>query len=101
MADDKKKPAEAPKAAAAPAEAPKAAAAAAPKAKPKAAAPKAAKQKKSEKWKKYDLSGDKVKRTNKHCPKCGEGTFLAHHATRDACGKCGYTEFRKTDDKKK
>jgi len=100
MADDKKKPPEAAKVAA-PAGAP---AGAAPKAKPKAAAPKAAKQKKSEKWKKYDLSGDKVKRKNKHCPKCGEGTFLAHHATRDACGKCGYTEFRKaaaTEDKKK
>ena len=47
------------------------------------------------KWEQYDTSGDKVKRKNKTCPKCGDGVFMAHHSDRDTCGKCGYTEFRK------
>ena len=43
------------------------------------------------------------KKKRKSCPKCGDGVFLGHHATRDSCGKCGYTEFRKmpTEEKKK
>ncbi len=36
-----------------------------------------------------------LERKKKHCPKCGPGVFLAEHADRLACGKCGYTEFRK------
>ncbi len=47
------------------------------------------------KWEQYVLSGDKVGRKNKICPKCGDGVFMAHHMDRDTCGKCGYTEFRK------
>jgi len=54
-----------------------------------------AKELKSQKWKRYDITGDKAKKKSKICPKCGDGVFLAHHATRDSCGKCGYTEFRK------
>lgn len=49
----------------------------------------------SQRWKKYEISGGKVTRKNKICPKCGSGVFMAHHADRDTCGKCGYTEFRK------
>ncbi|MBN2250868.1 MAG: 30S ribosomal protein S27ae [Candidatus Altiarchaeota archaeon] len=49
----------------------------------------------SMKWKLYETTGDKISRKRKSCPKCGEGVFLAHHSTRDSCGKCGYTEFRK------
>ncbi|VVB66673.1 30S ribosomal protein S27ae [Candidatus Gugararchaeum adminiculabundum] len=26
------------------------------------------------------------------CPKCGTGVFLAEHADRRSCGKCGYFE---------
>ncbi|MSS75176.1 30S ribosomal protein S27ae [Candidatus Pacearchaeota archaeon] len=33
------------------------------------------------------------KSTHKHCPKCGQGVFLAQHKDRQSCGKCGYTEF--------
>ena len=40
---------------------------------------------------------------NKSCPKCGKGVFMAKHADRLTCGKCGYTEFeskKKTEEKK-
>lgn len=48
----------------------------------------------SKKWKKYEISADKVGR-GKTCPKCGPGVFMAIHQDRDTCGSCGYTEFRK------
>jgi ribosomal protein S27AE len=32
---------------------------------------------------------------NKTCPKCGAGFLMAEHGNRRACGKCGYTEFKK------
>jgi ubiquitin-small subunit ribosomal protein S27Ae len=37
----------------------------------------------------------KLERKKRHCPKCGPGVFLADHADRASCGKCGYTEFKK------
>ncbi len=37
--------------------------------------------------------GGKLK--NKVCPKCGAGHFMGEHKNRIACGKCGYTEFKK------
>jgi len=55
-------------------------------------------EKKSESIKKsgyYKVSGDKLERTKKNCPKCGQGVFLAEHENRTSCGKCGYTEFKK------
>lgn len=58
------------------------------------------KQKKSKgRWELYDTSGG-LKRKNKSCPKCGEGTFMAQHKDRSNCGKCNYTEFssKKTED---
>nr|CBH39324.1 putative 30S ribosomal protein S27ae [uncultured archaeon] len=39
--------------------------------------------------------GVKLRRKRKACPRCGAGVFLAEHADRYSCGKCGYTEFRK------
>ena len=42
--------------------------------------------------KKYSLYAS-GKATHKHCPKCGQGVFLAQHKDRQSCGKCGYTEF--------
>ncbi len=42
----------------------------------------------------YDIEGNHVKRLRKECPKCGQGVFMAEHADRTACGKCGYTEFK-------
>jgi len=41
----------------------------------------------------YEKAGNELKRKNKTCPKCGKGYFLAKHANRLTCGKCGYTEF--------
>ena len=43
----------------------------------------------------YKLEGSKLSRSRKHCPKCGPGVFMAEHANRVSCGKCGYTEFKK------
>ena len=43
----------------------------------------------------YEVSGDTVKSKKSVCPRCGNGVFLAEHANRMACGKCGYTEFKK------
>jgi small subunit ribosomal protein S27Ae len=40
----------------------------------------------------YEVSGGKVARKKPVCPKCGPGVFMATHADRVACGKCGYTE---------
>jgi ubiquitin-small subunit ribosomal protein S27Ae len=42
----------------------------------------------------YDVKGDALTRTHKSCPKCGPGIFLAEHADRRSCGKCGYSESR-------
>jgi small subunit ribosomal protein S27Ae len=43
--------------------------------------------------------GDKLDRKRKFCPKCGPGVFLAHHGNRLHCGRCGYTEFKKSEEK--
>ena len=45
-------------------------------------------------WKNYEVAGSSLKRKNKICPKCGEGTFMAEHKDRLTCGKCGYMEKR-------
>lgn len=37
----------------------------------------------------------KLERKKRNCPKCGPGVFLATHADRTSCGRCGYTEFSK------
>ena len=47
----------------------------------------------TKKWSFYKVEGAAVKR-KKTCPKCGPGVFMAEHAKRSHCGKCGYTEFR-------
>jgi len=49
-------------------------------------------------WELYDTSGG-LKRKAKSCPKCGAGTFMASHKGRVTCGKCGYTEFVKSESK--
>ncbi|MCZ7391964.1 MAG: 30S ribosomal protein S27ae [Candidatus Methanoperedens sp.] len=43
----------------------------------------------------YEISGGKAKRIKPSCPRCGPGVFLGEHKNRLACGKCGYTEFKK------
>jgi ubiquitin-small subunit ribosomal protein S27Ae len=42
----------------------------------------------------YAVQGEELSRTHKPCPKCGPGVFLAEHADRRACGRCGYTESK-------
>jgi ubiquitin-small subunit ribosomal protein S27Ae len=43
----------------------------------------------------YEVTGDTIKTKKSVCPRCGNGVFLAEHADRQSCGKCGYTEFKK------
>ena len=50
---------------------------------------------KSKRYELYEEGDEKVERLRKSCPRCGPGIFLADHGERLACGKCGYTEFKK------
>lgn len=43
----------------------------------------------------YRVEEGKVTRKRPICPRCGPGVFLADHADRLSCGRCGYTEFKK------
>jgi small subunit ribosomal protein S27Ae len=42
----------------------------------------------------YTVKGTEFSRTHKSCPKCGPGAFLAEHADRRSCGRCGYAESK-------
>lgn len=46
-------------------------------------------------YKFYETNGSEVVRNRKNCPRCGPGTFMAHHKNRDYCGRCGYTVMGK------
>ena len=50
-------------------------------------------KKPSKKYSHYQISGDKLERKLRSCPKCGPGIFLAKHTNRIVCGTCHYTEF--------
>ncbi|HTY15720.1 MAG TPA: 30S ribosomal protein S27ae [Methanoregulaceae archaeon] len=43
----------------------------------------------------YKVEGAKATMNRKFCPRCGPGMVMAEHKDRTACGKCGYTEFKK------
>ena len=47
----------------------------------------------------YKVDGEKIERTRKFCPKCGEGVFMGEHKRGKeivlVCGKCGYSEVKK------
>lgn len=43
----------------------------------------------------YTVNENKITRTKPFCPKCGTGIFLAEHADRMTCGRCGYTKYSK------
>ena len=51
--------------------------------------------KKGAKWSKYSVEDGKLVRIAEFCPdpRCGPGVFLAIHANRKSCGKCGYTKM--------
>jgi small subunit ribosomal protein S27Ae len=40
----------------------------------------------------YKVSGEKLERTSRFCPKCGPGIFMANHKDRYTCGQCNYME---------
>ena len=46
-------------------------------------------------WKYYKVEAETVKRLKRECPRCGKGVFMGEHKDRVACGRCGYTEFKK------
>ncbi len=54
-----------------------------------------AKKVKAAKAKVYKLGGEKLEYLRPICPRCGPGVFMANHGNRLACGKCGYTDFKK------
>ena len=56
-------------------------------------------KKPSQRWKLYQVSGNKIEKKTKFCPKCGVGFFMAKHKNRLVCGNCHYSEF--TKEKKK
>jgi small subunit ribosomal protein S27Ae len=43
----------------------------------------------------YTVQSGKATLAKKFCPRCGPGVIMAEHNDRTACGKCGYTEFKK------
>jgi|GEM_PF-550003 small subunit ribosomal protein S27Ae len=47
----------------------------------------------SKRWSKYKIEGETAKTTQRFCPRCGAGIFLAQSKNRLFCGKCHYTEF--------
>lgn len=51
----------------------------------------------SKKYKAYKIENGKLIRIKKMCVKCGNGVFMAEHKNRFACGKCGYTIFKKKE----
>ena len=44
------------------------------------------------KWSTYSVEDGTLVRKSEFCPQCGPGVFLAAHADRKSCGRCGYTE---------
>ncbi len=52
-------------------------------------------KKKIKKGEMYEIEGDKASKKRNECPKCGSGNFLAKHADREHCGRCGYTKWEK------
>jgi small subunit ribosomal protein S27Ae len=45
------------------------------------------------KWSKYAVEDGTLVRKAEFCPVCGPGVFLADHADRKSCGRCGHTQF--------
>jgi len=43
----------------------------------------------------YIIEDGKLKRRLPFCKRCGRGYFMADHGDRYACGRCGFTIFKK------
>ena len=43
----------------------------------------------------YEVAGESLKRKKQTCPKCGPSFYMAEHANRRTCGRCGYSEIKK------
>jgi ubiquitin-small subunit ribosomal protein S27Ae len=43
----------------------------------------------------FKVDGKTATPQRRYCPRCGPGVFMGEHKDRVACGKCGYTEFKK------
>ncbi|MER3602153.1 MAG: 30S ribosomal protein S27ae [Nitrososphaerota archaeon] len=43
----------------------------------------------------FKVSEGNLVRLRRECPRCGKGTYLAEHADRRSCGKCGYMEYKR------
>lgn len=54
-----------------------------------------------QRWKLYQVSGNKLERKNKFCPKCGSSVFMGQHKNRSTCGKCSYSEIISSENKSK
>lgn len=50
----------------------------------------------TQKFKFYKVVEGKIEKLKRECPKCGAGIFMAEHKDRFHCGKCGFSEFKKT-----
>lgn len=48
---------------------------------------------------KVDSKTGKVTPDKRTCPRCEKGTYMAEHFDRFACGRCGYTEFKRKGQK--
>ncbi len=54
------------------------------------------KHKSPKQWEIIKVEGDKIVKTRKTCPRCGDGVYMAEHKQKDGkirqyCGKCHYT----------
>lgn len=66
------------------------------------------KNKKTEKRKKkekgvfslYKVERDKIARLRPICERCGPGYFMADHGDRYACGHCGFTRYKPSENGK-
>jgi small subunit ribosomal protein S27Ae len=45
----------------------------------------------------YKIEGKTVTRLRPFCERCGPGYFMADHGNRFACGHCGFTRYKVTE----
>jgi len=54
----------------------------------------------SKKYSKYTIGENGEIKRERFCPRCGPGIFLMNSQNRFYCGKCHYSEFQTSSDKK-